>query len=348
MPVHAYYNPQNHGPYEHYALGDLLLISGQTLRDCELAVATYGQLNAAKDNAILIPTWYSGTSRIIHDVFVGSGRPIDPEKYFIIIVNQLGSGLSSSPHNTAEPQARGRFPAIAVADDVSAQERLVTEVFGVNQLALVMGGSMGAQQAYEWAVRFPARVRRLAAIAGTARTSEVNQLIAEAILHSLRSDPAFCAGDYRSASDLSAGLVQHARLMTLHGLSPAFFEQQHYRALGFNSVAAFVEGFMTPYFAPMDPNALITQLEKWRTADAGHLCNGDLPAALARITARTLVLPIQQDLYFPPAACEADARLIKGAHYQALSCPYGHLGLFAMDAQWLAQVDEALRALLDE
>lgn len=348
MTQHPYYNPQIHGAYERFNIGDLPLACGETLRDCTLAVVTLGQLNAARDNAILIPTWYSGTSKVIQDVFVGAGRAIDPLKYFIIIVNQLGNGLSSSPHDTVGPQARAGFAKITIADDVSAQHRLVTERLGLSQLALVMGGSMGAQQAYEWAVRYPAMVQRLAAIAGSARTSQINQVIADAIIHGLRSDPGYKAGNYLSSSAVSEGLEQHARLMTLHGLSAEFFEQQHYKSLGFDTVAGFVEGFMIPYFAPMDPNALITMLEKWRGADVSHSCAGDLRAALGRITARTLVLPISQDEFFPPSICLADAQLIANARFKSLDSPFGHLGLFGADAHWLQQVDAELAALLDQ
>lgn len=346
MTSHAYYNHENHGPYELIHIGALPLISGETLHHCQLAVATFGQLNAARDNAILIPTWYSGTSRIIQEVFIGTGRAIDPYKYFIIVVNQIGNGLSSSPHNTVGAQARAHFPKIAIADDVSAQHRLVTEHFGLSQLALVMGGSMGAQQAYEWAVRYPAMVQRLAAIAGTARTSAVNQVISDAIVHSLRADPQFSAGDYADCAAVSAGLQQHARLMTLHGLSPEFFKDQHYESMGFDSVAAFVDGFMTPYFAVMDPNALIIMLHKWRGADVSHVSGGDLKAALGKITARTVVLPITQDLYFPPSVCKAEAQLIAHARYKSIDSPFGHLGLFGADANWVRQVDVELGDLL--
>lgn len=316
------------------------------MRDCSLAVATLGQLNPARDNAILIPTWYTGTSRIIQDVFVGAGRAIDPDNYFIIIVNQIGNGLSSYAHNTVGTQARARFPKIAIADDVTAQHRLLTERMGLSHLALVMGGSMGAQQACEWAVRYPSMVRRLAAIAGTASTSQINQVIADTIIYGLRSDPEFKDGTYADSAAVSQGLVQHARLMTLHGLSPAFFEQQHYKTMGFNSVAAFVEGFMTPYFAPMDPNALITMLEKWRMADVSHVCDGNLNAALARISARTVVLPITEDQYFPSSACLANAQLIAGAKCKPLHSPFGHLALFGADASWLQKLDAELAALL--
>ena len=346
MTSHAYYNHKIHGPYELMDIGELLLVSGETLHRCQLAVSTFGQLNAAKNNAILIPTWYSGTSKIIEDVFIGAGRAIDPSKYFIIVVNQIGNGLSSSPHNTQGTQARGHFPKIAIADDVSAQHRLVSEYFGLSQLALVMGGSMGAQQAFEWAVRYPSMVQRLAAIAGTARTSAINQLISDAITHGLRADPQFNGGNYADSTDVGEGLEQHARLMTLHGLSPEFFEGQHYKSLGFDSVAGFVDGFMTPYFAPMDPNALICMLGKWRGADVSHVTAGDLQAALGRITARTVVLPITQDQYFPPSVCQAEARLIADATCKSIDSPFGHLGLFGTDAQWLQQVDAELKVLL--
>ena len=81
----------------------------------QLAYATFGKLNAAKDNAILIPTWYSGTNKIIEQVYIGQGRALDPDKYFIIIVNQIGNGLSTSPHNTPAPGGMANFPKYASA-----------------------------------------------------------------------------------------------------------------------------------------------------------------------------------------------------------------------------------------
>src|SRR5689334_22023409 len=107
MIENSYYSQDIHGPYELHDVGNLELEEGGTIRGCKLAYATYGTLNAAKDNAILIPTWYSGTHKIIEQVYIGPGRALDPEKYFIIAVNQIGSGLSSSPHNTPMPGGMG-------------------------------------------------------------------------------------------------------------------------------------------------------------------------------------------------------------------------------------------------
>ncbi|MBA1203309.1 alpha/beta fold hydrolase [Pseudomonas capeferrum] len=331
MNQHPYYNPEHHGDYALINIGDLDLACGQTLHDCTLAVATHGRLNARKDNAVLIPTWYSGTSKIIEDVFIGPGRAIDPDKYFVIVVNQIGNGLSSSPHHRAGSAA---FPAIGIADDVSAQHRYITQHLGLTTLALVMGGSMGAQQSFEWAVRYPDMVQRMAAIAGTARTSGINQMLADAIIDGLRS------------GDASADLSQHARLMTLYGLSADFFEQQHFKPLGFDSVEAFVNGFMKPYFLPMDPGNLTTMLQKWRAADVSHLAGGNLREALGRITAKALIMPIAQDMIFPPSTSREDAEMIKGAVFHASSSPAGHLALFGIDGDWVREVDGQLTELL--
>jgi homoserine O-acetyltransferase len=145
----SYYSQDIHGPFETHDLGDFQLEAGGKIRSLQLAYATFGTLSAAKDNAILFPNWYSGTNKIVEQAYVGAGRALDPEKYFIILVNQIGNGLSSSPHNAAVPFNAARFPFVTIADDVRAQHRLVTEKFGLDSLALVLGGSMGAQQSYQ-------------------------------------------------------------------------------------------------------------------------------------------------------------------------------------------------------
>ncbi|MFX8554421.1 hypothetical protein ABTM01_20030, partial [Acinetobacter baumannii] len=87
--TNPYYGQEGHGPYELIDIGNLDLEEGGSLPGVQLAVATHGTLNAAKDNAILIPTWYSGTSKIMEQVYIGNGRALDPAKYFIIVVNQI-------------------------------------------------------------------------------------------------------------------------------------------------------------------------------------------------------------------------------------------------------------------
>jgi len=212
MIDNSYYTQDVHGPYELYDIGNLELEEGGTIRACKLAYATFGKLNAAKDNAILIPTWYSGTNKIMEQIYIGQGRALDPDKYFIVVVNQIGNGLSTSPHNTPPPAGMGNFPHVRIGDDVRAQYKFVTEKFDLKSLALVVGGSMGAQQTYEWAVRYPDMVKRAAPIAGTAKNTIHDFLFTETLAEAITSDPGFNKGFYASPADVREGMLrQHHR-----------------------------------------------------------------------------------------------------------------------------------------
>jgi len=346
MSTNPYYGQEGHGPYELISIGALDLEEGGKIPDCRLAVATHGALNAAKDNAILVPTWYSGTSKIMEQVYIGKGRALDPEKYFIVVVNQIGSGLSTSPHNSDGALAGPRFPKVRIGDDVRAQHRLLTQHFGVERLALVVGGSMGAQQTYEWAVRYPDMVRRAAPIAGTAKNTEHDFVFGDTLSDAITTDPGFRGGDYGEPAEVAAGLKRHAKIWTVMGWSTDFFRAGRHKALGFDSVPAFVDNFMTGYFAPMDPNNLLAMAWKWQRGDVSRNSGADLAAALGRIKAKTYVMPISHDMFFPPGDCEAEQRLIPGSEFRPLKSIDGHLGLFGTDPAMLAQLDGHLNELL--
>jgi len=184
MIENPFYTHEFHGDYDLVSIGHLDLEEGGSIPDCHLALTTWGELNEARDNAILITTWYSGTHQIWRDVYVGPDHALNPERYFIVAINQIGSGLSTSPHNAGGANAdlaMSNFPKVRIGDDVVAQERLLREHFGIEKLALVVGGSMGAQQTYEWAVRFPDKVLRAAPIAGTAQNTPHDFLYTEAL-----------------------------------------------------------------------------------------------------------------------------------------------------------------------
>lgn len=346
MINNAYYSQEVHGPYELHDIGNLELEEGGTIRACNLAYATFGTLNAAKDNAILIPTWYSGTNKIIEQVYIGKGRALDPEKYFIIVINQIGSGLSTSPHNTPAPGGMGNFPRVRIGDDVRAQHKLITEKFGIERFALVVGGSMGAQQTYEWAVRYPEMVRRAAPIAGTAKNSLHDFLFTETLVEAITSDPGWNGGWYSAPSDVRHGLHRHAKLWGVMGWSPAFFSRQRFRALGFTSLEDFTTNFMNGYFGVMDPNDLLCMAWKWQRGDVSRLTGGNLEQALRRIKAKTFVLPIDSDMFFPPADCEFEQKLIPNSELRMIHTVDGHLGLFGLDPEYIGQVDGHLRELL--
>ena len=337
-----YYGNEAHGPYEVHDIGRLDLEEGGILDSCKLAVATHGQLNERGDNVILIPTWYSGTSKIWEQVYIGKGRALDPSKYFIVVINQIGSGLSTSPHNTSGLQSGPNFPRIRIGDDVRAQHRFVTETLGIKELALVTGGSMGAQQTYEWAVRYPDMVKRAAPIAGTAKNTEHDFVYTETLIDAIVTDPKFAGGKYSNAQDVADGLKRHAKIWTVMGWSTEFFRLGRHKDLGFADMVSFVDQFMTGYFAPMDPNDLLCMAWKWQHGDVSRMTGGDLSKALGRITAKTFVMPISHDMFFPPSDCEPEQKLIPASEFRPVRSVDGHLALFGTDAAALAQIDATL------
>jgi len=346
MIDNSYYSQDVHGPYELHDIGNLELEEGGTIRACNLAYATFGKLNAAKTNAILIPTWYSGTNKIIEQVYIGQGRALDPDKYFIVVVNQIGSGLSTSPHNTPAPAGMGNFPHVRIGDDVRAQHKFVTEKFDLKSLALVVGGSMGAQQTYEWAVRYPDMVKRAAPIAGTARNTIHDSLFTETLVEAITSDPGFNRGFYASSADVRQGLLRHAKMWAVMGWSTEFFQQGRHKALGFSSMSDFIINFMNGYFSVMDPNDLLCMAWKWQRGDVSRHTGGDLRAALGRIKARTFVMPMSSDMFFPPSDCQAEWRLIPNAEFRPIQTIDGHLALFGADPAAIGQLDKHLSELL--
>jgi homoserine O-acetyltransferase len=139
---------------EIFELGDVALRSGITLRQAKIAYKTYGKLAPSRNNVIVMPTYYSG-QHADNEAMIGPGRALDPARYFIIVPNMFGNGLSSSPSNSPPPLDRAAFPEVSLYDNVTCQHRLVTEHLGIDRIKLVVGYSMGAQQAFQWATCTP-------------------------------------------------------------------------------------------------------------------------------------------------------------------------------------------------
>jgi len=349
MIENPYYTSEFHGDYDLVSIGRLDLEEGGTIPDCTLAVATFGELSAARDNAILVTTWYSGTHQIFRDVYIGPEHALDPSRYFIVVVDQIGSGLSTSPHNADGGNAgiaMSSFPRVRIGDDVVAQERLLREHFGIEQLQLVLGGSMGAQQTYEWAVRFPDKVLRAAPIAGTAQNTPHDFLFTKSLVESITSDPGFADGEYKSHTDVEAGLKRHAGIWAVMGLSTEFWKQEVWRLLEFESKEAFLEGFLEPYFTVMDPGDLLCMAWKWQRGDVARHTGGDLAAALGRITATTFVMPISEDMFFPVRDCRAEQELVPRSELRIVDDILGHLSLFGVSPTFMPQIDRHLGELL--
>jgi homoserine O-acetyltransferase len=333
--------------YEIFELGDLALQRGATLRNARLAYKTFGTLNAAKDNAIVYPTWYSG-QHYDNEWLVGRGMALDPDKYFIIIPNMFGNGLSSSPSNTPEPYNAARFPRVTAYDNVRAQHRLVTEHFGIEHLRLVTGWSMGGLQTFHWGALYPDMMDLLAPFCGSAKCSRHNFVFLEGVKAALIADDAFRDGWY--VDKPQKGLRAAARVYAGWGFSQAFYrEELDIKTLGYSSLEDFLVAFWEGFFLDRDPNNLLAMLWTWQNGDisANELYNGDLKAALGAIKAKTYVMPGQTDLYFPPEDSRNEVDNMPNARFVPIPSIWGHFaggpGTNPVDIKFL---DDQLKQLL--
>ena len=333
--------------HEIFEAGDVMLQSGAVLPAVRVAYKTHGRLNAARDNAIVYPTHYSGT----HDNnawAIGPGMALDPGRYFIIVPNMLGNGLSSSPSNTPAPHDGPRFPLVTVRDNVVLQHRLVTELFGIGTLTLVVGHSMGAQQTFQWAALFPEMVQRIAPFCGSARTSRHNWLFLEGCKAALTADAAFAEGDYTAPP--VRGIRAFARVYAGWAWSQTFFrERLDLERLGLPSMEAFLTNAWEPSFLAHDANDLLAMLATWQAADISNdpRFGGDLEKALRAITAKAIVMPCQTDLYFPPEDSMIEVALLPNAELRVIPSIWGHMaggGINPDDARFINAALEELLA----
>jgi homoserine O-acetyltransferase/O-succinyltransferase len=332
--------------YEVYEIPDFTLECGATLRPARIAYKTYGTLNADKSNAIVYPTWYSGRFWE-NEWLIGKDMALDPAEWFIIVPNMLGNGLSSSPSNTPPPYDRARFPRVNVRDNVQSQYRLVTEHLGIERLALVLGWSMGAGQTYQWAVSHPEMVPRALPFCGSSRTSPHNVVFLEGVKGALTADGAFRGGWYDEQP--VTGLRAAARVYAGWGFSQAFYWDEVWREMGYTSLEDFLVGFWEGFFLDgRDANNLLCMLDTWQQGDVGATpgFDGDLRKALGAITARTIVMPAEKDLYFPPEDERWAARFIPNAELRVIPGVWGHFAGGGENPVDTAFIDGAVRELL--
>jgi homoserine O-acetyltransferase len=331
--------------YDLFELGDVALQSGMTLRDAHLAYKTYGTLDADKRNVIVYPTWYGG-QHYDNEWLIGAGKALDPKRYFIIVPNMLGNGLSSSPSTTPPPFDRVRFPAVTVYDNVRVQHQLVTEKFGVEKVALVTGWSMAAQQTFQWAASYPDTVERIAAVAGTAKTWPHNFGVIEGINAALRADAKWNGGWYSDAP--TTGLRAVGRVYAPWGLSQAFYREARYRDLGYQTLEDFLIGFWEGFFLKKDANNLLAMGWTYQHADisANPTYKGDFESALRSITAKAVVMPGRTDLHFRLEDSEYETKLIPNVTFRPIESIWGHFagaGINPADARF---IDDNLKELL--
>ena len=330
-----------------FELGDLRLESGVTLPNAKLGYKTHGRLNADKSNVILYPTPYAAQHGDI-EWLIGPGRALDPDKHFIIVLDQLGNGLSSSPSNTPSPLDRMNFPTITIRDDVAAQHRLVSSGFGIRRVALVTGWSMGAQQAFQWAVSHPDMVERIAPFCGTAKTTPHNAVFLQSVRSALTADAAWMDGNYEEQP--AKGMRAFSHVYAGWAFSQPFYKRGLYRQLGFASLEDFITGFWEKRYARRDANNLLSMLRTWQLNDVGSTLGygGSLERALGAIKAKATVMAGETDLYFTPEDIEADAASIPGARFQVIPSLWGHIagaGFNPTDSQFIEAQIKALLAI---
>ena len=331
--------------HEVFDAGDFVLQSGETLPGCRLAYVTRGTLDAEGSNAVLVFTHFGarhGDCRYL----VGEGMALDPREHFIVVVNLTGNGLSSSPSNAAPPCDGPRFPVVTILDNVRLQHALVTERLGVRRVRLAVGHSMGAQQAFHWGALYPDTVERIAPICGSARTSVHNACFLEGMQAVLTADPAWRGGDYDEPP--AAGLRAMARAWAPWPPSQGFYRGEGYRALGHESLEAFLVGYWERWALSLDANDILSQIEAWLRSDisANELYGGDFEAALGAIEARAIVMPGSTDTYFPPEDSEYEVAHMPNAELRPIPSDWGHWAGSGRRPEDTAFIDRALKDLL--
>ena len=238
---------------------------------------------------------------------------LDPDRWCIVIAGAFGNGVSSSPSHGGMGLAEQGW-VVSHADNVAAQQRLLQERFRVSRLPLIYGWSMGAQQAYQWAISQPQWVERICCVCGTARTSPHNRLFLLSLRQALTADPHWTGSGF--SGDPEQGLRTYALIYASWAASQPFF-----RGIS-EPVEQHVEQQWLPAYRRHDPRDLIAMLDTWLAHDVAP--GADLAAALAGIGARTAVVACNRDLYFTVDDMAADAAAIPGAELHVLESLLGH------------------------
>ncbi len=354
--------------------GPLRLDSGATLAPVDIAYETYGSLNAEGSNAILICHALTGDQYVAseHPVTgkpgwwtraVGVGKPIDPERHFIICANVLGSCMGSSGPASIDPDTglpyAMRFPVITIADMVRAQALLLDHL-GVRQLAAVIGGSMGGMQALVWPTLFPERVRASIVIASTARHSAQNIAFHEVGRQAIMADPRWRGGEYYADGDVpSSGLAvarmaAHITYLSEAGLTEKFgrrLQGREAKTFGFDAdfqVESYLRHQGISFVERFDANSYLYITRATDYFDLAEDHGGSLALAFAQTRARFCIISFDTDWLYPTAESRNIVHALHAAGREAsfveLTSPFGH-DSFLLDAPEMNRVlDGFIRA----
>ena len=335
----------------------LALASGASLADYELVYETYGELDAARSNAVLVCHALNASHHVagVHadtgaegwwDNMVGPGKPLDTRRFFVIGVNNPGSCFGSTGPMSINP-ATGRrygpdFPVITVEDWVHAQARLA-DALGIERFAAVMGGSLGGMQALAWSVLYPQRVAHCIAIASTPKLSAQNIAFNEVARRAIITDPEFHGGRFYDHDVVPrrglqvARMIGHITYLSDDVMAERFGRARRGRAEGDGYDFGFdvefeIESYLryqgekfSTYF---DANTYLLITRALDYFDPGAAHGGDLAAALAPATADFLVASFTTDWRFTPARSREIVQALlanrRAVTYAEIDAPHGH------------------------
>lgn len=302
---------------ETFRVADFRLQSGEVLKEMVVEYATLGEPRRDASgqivNAVINPHGWSGNyaqSVTLAKDMVGPGRPLDPNKYFIIFPTAMGSPGSSSPSTSG---LGPKFPHYTVADMVAAQHRLVTEKFGIRKLAGVIGASMGGYQTLQWITQYPDMMTWAVPIATSRKADGRNLGIFGMMSYNIRTDPAYLDGAYKEQP--KEGMRRGFMGTYLWYFGTAFYDAQY------KTEAQVLKGLQDAGLGSdkMDANDIV-----WRN---GAMANYDVSAQLPKVRAKVLVVGVVEDELFPPKeATQPIADAIPGAKVFLYESPLGHLG----------------------
>ena len=318
-------NKPQQGIRHEFVIANFHTESGVTLPQARIVYGTYGHLNAAKDNAVLLPSHYMADFHG-YEWLIGADRPLDTSKLFLVATELFGNGNSSSPSNTPEPYHGPQFPVTTIRDNVEAVHRLLTEELKITHLRAIIGFSMGAQQAFQWAVSYPTFADRIVATAGTAKTYPHGVVRLEGQIAALTADAAFQNGDYTTQP--TKGLEAFAVVWTAWLYSQEWWRKELWRegAKPGTTFAQVLHEYRTNFIPGADANNLILQMRTWEQHDVGRTpgFGGDVERALRSIKVPFLYMPSETDLYFPLGDAKYEAGFIPAGSLVPIPSLWGH------------------------
>lgn len=297
-------------------LGNFDLENGVQILDCKIGYRTYGKLNANRSNAVLYPTGGGGTSAM-HESGFGIAMDVDTTQFFLIIVDALGNGVSSSPSNSLR-QAKTLFPQFTIRDMVKSQYRMLTQHLNIQHLAAIVGGSMGGFQALQWAVSYPGFMDKVVAINTTPKISTADLLWMNLYIKTVTSDTAYLGGNYTSSPLLP--LAKHLIQMVI--TTPAYVN----KTIPTDSLQNWI-ALIENDSSGIDANDFLWQIRACSKHDISSGTIGSLSNAAQLIKAKLLIIANKQDRMINQEAAINFAGMTK-ATLITMDHPLGHLTFF--------------------